>query len=43
MMIGFSEDAPLEKLIAAITAANDLIKRSDDKIRLFRMPLEKIV
>jgi len=43
MMIGFSEDAPLEKLIAAIAAANAVIKRSDDKIRLFQVPLEKIV
>ncbi len=43
MMIAFREDAPFEKLVAGINAANAVIKRPDDKIRLFEVPLEKIV
>jgi len=42
-MIAFREEAPLATLIAGITAANDEIKRADDKIRLFQLPLERIV
>jgi hypothetical protein len=33
----------LEKLIGSITAANANIQRSDDKIRLFQLPLDRIV
>lgn len=43
LMIGFREEAPLEGLIAKITAANEGIIRADDRIRLFQMPLERIV
>jgi hypothetical protein len=43
LMIGFPEDAPLSALIGAITAANDEITRAGDKIRLFQLPLERIV
>jgi len=43
LMIAFKEDAPLEALIQEITAANAAIKRPDDKIRLFQLPLERIV
>jgi hypothetical protein len=43
MMIGFREDGPLEALVQAITAANQLIKRADDRIRVFELPLERIV
>jgi hypothetical protein len=43
MMIGFREDGPLETLIAAINAANQLIKRPDDRIRLFELPLARIL
>lgn len=43
MMIGFREDSPLEALVRVITAANQLIKRPDDRIRLFQLPLERIV
>ena len=43
MMIAFDEEAPLEKLIAAIGTANDTIRRASDKIRLFQLPLERIV
>lgn len=42
-MIAFQDDAPLETLIQSITAANAGIKRPDDKIRLFQLPLERIV
>ena len=43
MMIAFTDEAPLEKLIAGIEAANQQIKRPDDRIRLFQLPLERMV
>ena len=43
LMIAFQEEAPLETLIQGITAANAEIKRLDDKIRLFQIPLERMV
>lgn len=43
MMIAFEDDAPLEALIAGIKAANLEIRRSADHIRLFQLPLERIV
>lgn len=43
LMIAFQDEAPLETLIQSITAANAEIKRPDDKIRLFQLPLERIV
>ena len=43
MMIGFRDDAPLEALVQAIIVANKLIKRADDHIRLFQLPLERIL
>lgn len=43
LMIGFSEESPLEKLVQAIEAANAEVKRDDDRIRLFQLPLERIV
>jgi hypothetical protein len=43
LMIAFREEAPLEKLVAAIVEANKEILRADDKIRLFQVPLERIV
>jgi hypothetical protein len=43
LMIAFQDEAPLEALIQNITAANATIKRPDDKIRLFQLPLERIV
>lgn len=43
MMIGFRETEPLETLIGKIVAVNDDIERPDDKIRLFQLPLEKMV
>ena len=43
LMIAFEDDAPLAALIENITAENTQIKRADDKIRLFQLPLERIV
>jgi hypothetical protein len=43
MMIAFQDEAPLEALIRAITAANAEIKRAADRIRLFQLPLERMV
>ena len=42
-MIAFEEEAPLAALIENITAENTQIKRADDRIRLFQLPLERIV
>jgi hypothetical protein len=43
MMIAFQDDPPLDKLIETIVAANAGIPRAADRIRLFQMPLERIV
>jgi len=43
MMIGFPDEAPLERLIEGIGAANAGIKRPADRIRLFQLPLERMV
>jgi hypothetical protein len=43
MMVAFQDEAPLEALIRAITAANAEIKRAADRIRLFQLPLERMV
>lgn len=43
LMIAFRDTPALEGLIEKITAANKQIKRSDDKIRLFQLPLDRIV
>ncbi|HEU0290047.1 MAG TPA: hypothetical protein VFR39_04780 [Burkholderiales bacterium] len=43
MMIAFEDEAPLEALIQAIKAANSEIKRAADRIRLFQLPLERMV
>lgn len=42
-MIAFEDDAPLAALIEGITAANRDIRRPEDHIRLFQMPLDRIV
>ena len=42
-MIAFPDEAVLEKLIGLIKAANEEFTRPDDKIRLFQMPLERMV
>jgi hypothetical protein len=43
LMIDFKEDAVLEDLIQRIAAANKEIIRPSDRIRLFQMPLDRIV
>jgi hypothetical protein len=43
LMIAFEDESPLQALIAAIQAANAEIKRRADHIRLFQVPLERIV
>jgi hypothetical protein len=43
LMIGFENDEPLERLVAGIQQANTVIKRTDDKIRLFQVPLERLI
>lgn len=43
VMIAFEDEAPLARLIDAIAAANGEIKRPADRIRLFQVPLERIV
>jgi hypothetical protein len=43
MMIAFQEEGPLEKLVQAINSMNAGITRADDKMRLFQLPLERIV
>jgi hypothetical protein len=43
VMIAFEDEKPLENLIAAIIAANAKISRPSDRIRLFQMPLDRIV
>ena len=43
LMIAFDQEEPLQRLIHAVTEANSSILRADDKIRLFQVPLEKIL
>ena len=42
-MIAFPSDELLERLILKIKELNKIAEREDDKIRLFQVPLEKIV
>lgn len=42
-MIAFEDDAPLEALIRSVNEANHEIPRAADHIRLFQLPLERIV
>lgn len=43
LMIAFQEEEKLEKLVQHITQMNSEITRADDRIRLFQVPLERIV
>jgi hypothetical protein len=43
LMIAFQEEQILDTLIEAINGANGEISRPDDRIRLFQLPLERIV
>ena len=42
-MIAFEQELTLEKLVGEIQDANKEIPRPDDHIRLFQVPLERIV
>jgi hypothetical protein len=42
-MIAFEDTAPLEALIAALKTANQDIRRTSDHIRLFQLPMDRIV
>jgi hypothetical protein len=43
LMIAFQDDSTLEGLIRRITETNHDITRADDRIRLFQVPLDRIV
>jgi len=43
LMIAFEDEAPLAALIEAIIATNEKTLRSDERIRLFQVPLERMV
>jgi nitrogen regulatory protein PII len=43
MMIAFEDEAPLEALIGSIKTVNQEIRRAADHIRLFQLPLERII
>ena len=43
VMVAFEDERPLARLIEAIIAANAEIKRAADHIRLFQLPLDRIV
>lgn len=43
LMIAFEEEAPLTALAEAIITANAAARRPDERIRLFQLPLERIV
>ncbi len=43
LMIAFREQGALERLIEEIESLNARTKRRDDQIRLFQLPLERIV
>ena len=42
-MIAFEEEEKLKKLIEILEEFNNGVERKDDQIRLFQLPLEKIV
>lgn len=42
-MIAFTDEALLDKLIVEITELNKIVERDDDLIRLFQVPLERIL
>jgi hypothetical protein len=43
LMIAFEDEAPLAALIQLIIAANEKARRADERIRLFQVPLERMV
>ena len=43
LMIAFEDEGPLEKLVEGVRKANSEIARASDRIRLFQVPLERMV
>jgi hypothetical protein len=43
VMIAFRDESVLEGLVRRISESNDEITRADDRIRLFQLPLDRIV
>jgi hypothetical protein len=43
VMIAFKDESVLEGLVRRISEANHEITRADDRIRLFQLPLDRIV
>src|SRR5512139_1382547 len=43
LMIAFEGEAPLQALTSGIEAANKETRRPSDRIRVFQLPLERIV
>ena len=43
LMIAFEDEAAIDRLIDGIKELNATVKRADDKVRLFQMPLDRIV
>ena len=43
LMIAFEDDAPLQSLMNGIEAVNRETRRASDRVRLFQLPLERIV
>jgi hypothetical protein len=42
-MIAFTDEELIEKLIIKIGELNTIVERDDDKIRLFQVPLDRII
>jgi hypothetical protein len=42
-MIAFTEEELIENLVSKINELNSIVERADDMIRLFQVPLERIV
>jgi hypothetical protein len=42
-MIAFKEETRLEPLVNKVNELNSVVERDDDKVRLFQVPLERIV
>lgn len=43
LMIAFEDEAPLEALIQLMKDANEKARRPDERIRLFQLPLDRMV
>ncbi len=43
MMIAFEDETTIDKLVEKIVATNSEVVRPDDRIRMFQVPLDRIV